>query len=195
MSFLKDSLYELLDVDGRLATTIKTLLLKPGVASRDYSKGKQHKYSPPLRFYLVVSVIFFLVFESFQHVYANVTVKSDSITELYSRAMFVLFPLFALIIRCFYRTSYYLGNLVFSMHMHSIAYVVLLLIGPLESIENLHVSLTLLQVLPSGYFIWYFYKAFKTMYQQSWGITLVKATAIYMIYMAVFGVVFDFLLE
>jgi hypothetical protein len=39
-----------------------------------------------------------------------------------------------------------------------------------------------------------FFSAFKTMYAQNWPVTLIKTAALYMIYMATFGVVFDVLL-
>jgi hypothetical protein len=58
---LKEMLHETLDIDGRLFTTIKTLLLKPGLLSQAYCDGKRVKYTPPLRMYLVMSIIFFLM--------------------------------------------------------------------------------------------------------------------------------------
>lgn len=190
-TFFKDAMHELLDIDGQLWLTIKTLLLKPGLASYEYGEGKRSKYTPPLRLYLVVSVVFFVIFSSFQHVYTRDISYSGSTTDLYSRAMFVLFPLFAFYIKCFYWKSYYLVNLVFSMHLHTVGYLALMIIGPLESLEESHVTFLYLQVLPTVYLLWYVFVAFKTMYCRTWPVTAVKTIAIYMVYMATFGIVFD----
>jgi hypothetical protein len=41
--------------------TIIPLLISPGKVSRDYIDGKRQRYSNPFRFYLTVSIIFFLI--------------------------------------------------------------------------------------------------------------------------------------
>lgn len=188
-------MHEILDIDGRLTMTIRTLLFKPGLAAYEISQGKRIKYTPALRLYLVSSLLFFLVFASFQNIYAAGSAGNSSTVEIYSRTMFVLFPLYALIINCFYRKSYYLSNLVFSIHIHSIVYLVLMIIGPLESIESKSESLVFVQLIPASYAVWYLLKAFKVMYKEPWWKTILKAMGVYFIYMATLGVVFDFVLS
>ena len=192
--FLRDSLHELLDIDGRLMLTIRTLLFKPGLASFEFAQGKKVKYTPPLRLYLVVSLLFFLVLGSFNNILPDGELRSQSTTETYSRIMFVLFPVFAMYVGVFFRQSYFLVNLVFSMHLHTIAYLALLLIGSLESMEQQSALFVLLQVFPAAYFIWYVLVAFKTMFQESILSTMVKSGAIYFVYMATLGLVFDVIL-
>lgn len=189
--FITNSLHELFDIDGRLGLTIKTLIFKPGKLSYDYSQGKRVKYTPALRIYLVISVLFFLLFSVFQGENNN-AIQSN--LDLYPKIMFLLFPFFALLTNCFYKTSYYLDNIVFSMHIHSIAYLLLAIVGPLEKFEQEHIGFTLLQVPAIVYFAWYFFTAFKIMYQESWWHTLLKTFAIYFLYMATLGLVFDQLL-
>ena len=192
--FLINSLHELFDVDGRLGLTLKTLVTRPGKLSYDFSQGKRVKYTPALRLYLAISVIFFLLFAAIQGSEGDALNIPASNFDLYPKAMFVLFPFFALLASAFFRASYFLHNLVFSMHIHSIAYVILALIGPLERLEQNHLVFTLLQIPAGVYFLWYFLVAFKTMYQQSWGHTVIKSFAIYFVYMAALGLVFDQLL-
>lgn len=194
LSFVGQSIHELLDIDGRLAVTLKTLLLKPGLASYEISQGKQVKYTPALRLYIISSLLFFLGFASFQSVYVADSSRYSSTVEIYSRTMFVLFPLYALFINCFYRKSYYLSNLVFSMHIHSIIYLVLLVIGPLESIESKSKYLVAVQLVPATYAVWYLLTAFKVMFREPWWKTILKAVGVYFIYMATLGVVFDYIL-
>lgn len=191
----KDMLHELLDIDGRLWFTLRTMLSKPGQLTYEFNQGKRVKYTPPLRLYLAISILFFILFSSIYQVYDPARPLTDSMSSYYSKAMFVLFPVFALIVQLFFRQSFYIGNLVFSMHLHSIVYLMLMIIAPLEAVEQSHLIFFLLQVPPTLYLIWYVFTAFKTVYQQNWWKTLGKASAVYIIYMAVLGVVFDVVLK
>lgn len=194
LSFVRQSIHEVLDIDGRLTLTIRTLLFKPGLASYEFSQGKKVKYTPALRLYLIFSLLFFLVFASFQNIYAADSTGHSSAVEVYSRTMFVLFPLYAFLISCFYRNSYYLSNLVFSIHIHSVVYLVLMIIGPLESIESKSETFVFIQLVPAAYAVWYLLTAFKVMFREPWWKTIFKSICVYFIYMAILGFVFDFVL-
>ena len=47
--------------DSKFWTTFIPLLIKPGKVSRDYIDGKRVRYANPFRFYLTISVLFFLI--------------------------------------------------------------------------------------------------------------------------------------
>ncbi len=47
--------------DSRIIRTLKVLLFKPGIISKEYVEGKRMRYANPFRFYLSVSIIFFLL--------------------------------------------------------------------------------------------------------------------------------------
>jgi len=51
---------DLTHADSRLWRTLGTLLVKPGVLTREFLAGRRARYLPPVRLYLVVSVVFFL---------------------------------------------------------------------------------------------------------------------------------------
>ncbi|RZS91974.1 DUF3667 domain-containing protein [Aquimarina brevivitae] len=51
--------------DSRLRHTIVALLFKPGKISKDYIQGQRAKYANPFRFYLSVSIIFFILYGFF----------------------------------------------------------------------------------------------------------------------------------
>lgn len=59
--FFSDFLEELLDVDSRVLRSLRLLFTKPGFLTSEYVKGRRVRYLPPLRIYLVASVLFFLV--------------------------------------------------------------------------------------------------------------------------------------
>lgn len=47
--------------DSRIMLTLRVLLFKPGKISKDYIQGKRMRYANPFRFYLSVSIVFFLL--------------------------------------------------------------------------------------------------------------------------------------
>ncbi|MFK8060590.1 MAG: DUF3667 domain-containing protein, partial [Polaribacter sp.] len=47
--------------DAKFWRTIIPLLIKPGKVTKDYVAGKRERYTNPFRFYLTVSIIFFLI--------------------------------------------------------------------------------------------------------------------------------------
>lgn len=55
-----DAWQELSGYDGRIAATLRGLL-HPGQLTRDYLAGRRAHYLPPLRVYLTVSILYFLV--------------------------------------------------------------------------------------------------------------------------------------
>lgn len=54
-----DAWQELSGYDGRIAATIRGLL-RPGYLTREYIAGRRARYLSPVRFYLIVSVVYFL---------------------------------------------------------------------------------------------------------------------------------------
>jgi hypothetical protein len=48
-------------VDGKVAQTFRLLLTRPGVLTAEYISGKRARFLPPLRLYLLCSVLFFLI--------------------------------------------------------------------------------------------------------------------------------------
>lgn len=191
MLIAKEMLHELLDIDNKLWITLKTLITKPGKLTKEFSQGKRAKYTPPLRLYLVISIVFFILFTGIYEVYGNSQNMASSMGEYYAKAMFVLFPVFALLIHVFFRKSFYIYNLVFSMHIHSVVYLCLIIIAPLEAFERTYPMLLFLQLPPVIYLIWYVFTAFKTVFDETWRLTLIKSSVIYLIYMGALGIVFD----
>jgi Protein of unknown function (DUF3667) len=59
--FLKEFLFSLINYDSRLWRTIKDLLFKPGTITKNYVSGKRLSYSNPFRFFLSVSIVYFLI--------------------------------------------------------------------------------------------------------------------------------------
>jgi hypothetical protein len=59
--FIHEAAGEFLLWDGKLATTFRLLLAKPGELTREYLAGRRARYLSPLRLYLTCSVLFFAI--------------------------------------------------------------------------------------------------------------------------------------
>lgn len=59
--FFNEFFASIFSYDSRLRHTIVALLFSPGKISKDYIEGKRVRYANPFRFYLSVSIIFFII--------------------------------------------------------------------------------------------------------------------------------------
>ncbi len=56
---LHDVWHEVLHIDGKLLVTARVLLSRPGFLTCEYFAGRRAQYVPPLRLYLIFSLIYF----------------------------------------------------------------------------------------------------------------------------------------
>jgi hypothetical protein len=59
--FVSEALEDLTHADSRLWQTLIALLFRPGFLTREFLAGRRVRYLPPVRLYLVLSVLFFLI--------------------------------------------------------------------------------------------------------------------------------------
>lgn len=59
--FVRETTEDLTHADSRLWQTLIALLFRPGFLTREFLEGRRVRYLPPIRLYLVVSVIFFII--------------------------------------------------------------------------------------------------------------------------------------
>jgi hypothetical protein len=178
-------LKETLDIDGRAYRTLRTLLLQPGVLTREYLAGKRRSYTPPLRLYLVISVAFFVLaawladqgvlLEQGQTREADAATQARFMSEILPRLMFVLLPAFALIIKIFEPRRLYFDHLIFSVHLHSAAYVVLALMLPMENVASAHWAPLAGQIILLGYFLVYLVIGMRRVYGAKWPVAATKS--------------------
>lgn len=60
-ALIRDLLEDVLDLDSRFIRTLKPLLLHPGRLTRDYLDGRRFRYVPPMRLYILTSMVFFIL--------------------------------------------------------------------------------------------------------------------------------------
>ncbi|MDH7445090.1 DUF3667 domain-containing protein [Aquimarina sp. 2201CG14-23] len=80
--FFNEFFASIFSYDSRLRHTIVGLLFKPGIVSKDYVEGKRIKYANPFRFYLSVSILFFIISGLFIDFESVIPQKNDQNKEL-----------------------------------------------------------------------------------------------------------------
>lgn len=61
LELVRDFIGDLFELDSRIWRSLAPLLFRPGVLTLEYLSGRRVRYSPPLRMYLVLSLLFFVV--------------------------------------------------------------------------------------------------------------------------------------
>ena len=56
---LHEGVHEFAHLDGKIFQTLDLLLFKPGELTAEFFRGRRARYIPPLRLYLVCSLLFF----------------------------------------------------------------------------------------------------------------------------------------
>jgi len=188
---LGELLTELLDFDGRMLASLRLLLIRPGFLSHEYINGRRLSYTPPVRMYLVISLVFFFVLPSIlpESTLNNPAHKVS--VDQYSQAMFVLLPLFALVLKGFYRRSYYMAHLVFTVHLFSAMFIILAIMLPMEVAADRYIVVLLLQVILLIYMLAYFVIALRINYQESWLKSSFKCFALLLIFMSMIAIAIE----
>lgn len=192
---VRDLLRETFEVDGRAFRTLRTLFLQPGTLTSEFLAGRRRAYTPPLRLYIVISVVFFIIaawlaqqgvlLESGQSIDTDAPGQAQFLSDDLPRLMFLLLPIFALLLKIATPGRLYFDHLIFSLHLHSAAYVVLALMLPLEHVPHwLPIGA---QVLLFVYLLSYFVIAVRRVYATSWVVAIAKSLAVLFAYLVVFS--------
>ncbi|HTX06028.1 MAG TPA: DUF3667 domain-containing protein [Steroidobacteraceae bacterium] len=237
--FVGEAFEDLTHADSRLWKTLTALLFRPGFLTREFLDGHRVRYLPPVRLYLVLSVLFFLVVALTPQaatIQQPVVVQKGSEITLtpfgvgtvdaaraqqicarfgYSgplaqrfnancakalsadredlrndflhnagRALFLLLPLLALVMKVLYRRPlrHYVEHLLFLVHNHAFLFLVLGLYALVIGLGPAWLRPILRPVL--WIYIWvYFYASMLRVYRQGWLLTATKFGALFCAYL------------
>jgi hypothetical protein len=203
--FFHDLTHELLHVDGKIFTSVRLLLLRPGLLSREWFEGRRARYISPIRLYLIFSVLFFAVSaigssldvnitpldrdemanapESVKRAIADPRGVADRVGQWIPRAIFVLVPMFAVIVSAVTRSAgrNYPQDLYFAFHTHAAVFAFLAVSTLLQKSGN-EVLEGLLEVLGFAYVPWYLVVGLRTAYGGSWRRAVARAAIVGTVY-------------
>ena len=188
---LGELLTELVDFDGRMLVSLRLLLTRPGVLSYEYTNGRRRSYTSPIRMYLVISLVFFFVLPL---ILPDPTVSNTAnqiAVDAYSRAMFLLLPIFALVLKAFYRQTFYLSNVVFVLYLCSALFIVFAVMLSIEVAADRYIAVMLLQFVLLVYMGAYFVIALRVNFRESWLKSSLKFFALFIIYASMVALMID----
>jgi hypothetical protein len=191
-SLVGDILRETFELDGRSALTLRTLFRRPGVLTEEFLAGRRRTYTSPLRLYLAISILFFvlaawgaqsgLLLEPGQDPGLDAAIQAGFLSEDLPRLMFVLLPVFALLLKIVYLGRLYFDHLIFSLHLHSAAYVIFAMILPFEALASRQPIPVIMQFALLGYLLVYFVMAVRRVYSSGWLTVALKSAFVLFVY-------------
>ena len=149
---LHEGFHEFAHLDqSKVAQTLKLLLIKPGELTAELLRGRRVRYIPPVRLYLVCSLLFFALAAWTRSPFITIQMTKDDVandaereetkrqtverlehlreqmTHNTPRAMFVLMPVFGLLSWGLYRRAqpYYVAHLYYAIHFHAFVFLML----------------------------------------------------------------------
>ena len=192
---------ETFEVDGRAASTVKTLFCHPGMLTVEFLAGRRVAYSPPLRLYLVFSIVFFVLVAWFASSgilrepgadpVFDAAVQARFLSDDLPTLMFLLLPVFALLMKVVYWKRLYFDHLIFSLHLHCAAYVALAIMLPLEVVATRHIILVLVQVVVFVSFLAYFIIAVHRVYRSGWLAVVLQSAFVLLLYIIIVSVAIE----
>jgi hypothetical protein len=196
-----DVVREAFDVDGRAARTIKALFRHPGFLTHEFLAGRRRAYTTPLRLYLVISVVSFVLIawmasrgvllEQGQDLEHDAAQQARFMSEDLPSLMFVLLPAFALLLKFVISGRLYFDHLIFSLHLHSATYVMLVLLIPFENLAADQPLALIIQVALLSYFFAYFCMAMRRVYGTNWLGTIARVLAVFFGYLMIVSVMVE----
>ena len=200
-ALLSETVSEAVDLDGRAFRTVKTLFRHPGRLTEEFLAGRRRTYTSPLRLYLFISVSFFilmawvaargLLLEHGQTVFADAPVQAQFMSDQMPKLMFLLLPVFALMLKAVFPRRLYLDHRIRSVHLHCAAFVVLAVMLPVEKVASENLPALILQVTMLLYFVVYLLMSLRRVYSISWLQSVGRSVAVLFGYLVVFSVLIE----
>lgn len=191
-SFLQHFLNDYFTFDSKIVRSFRPLLFKPGFLTTEFLNGRRVRYIPPLRMYLFVSILFFLLL-SLQ----TTSIESPNAEDMFwdnffdrhlPRIFFVLLPLFALILHVLYarvKDTGYIRHFVFALHFHAFTFILVIVYLVLTNLlKALNVSWlnAVFAASVAPVLVLYLFAAIRKVYQQSFAKSLLKVVILLLSY-------------
>jgi hypothetical protein len=143
-SFFEQFMGDYFTFDSKIMRSLVPLLVRPGWLTLEYLRGRRASYIPPLRMFIFLSVIFFLIFgwSASGGETSGVTVdelqdrvKWDNFfASVLPKLFFIFLPLFALLVHLFYRDrpANFIKPFILSAHFHAFVFMAFTIYGLLS---------------------------------------------------------------
>jgi Protein of unknown function (DUF3667) len=105
------------------------------------------------------------------------------------KVLFILLPLFALLLKVFFKKSnlFYVDHAIHSIHLHSFLFIIILFSSWFLKLPLMGMILNVFSFIVFILTCFYFTLSFKNVYQNTWGITIIKQLFLFSIYFICFS--------
>jgi hypothetical protein len=182
------------------------LLTRPGFLTREYFAGRRARYISPIRLYLIFSVAYFAVAAVSPTTGFHLKVTNDDVAELRKlgfeneaeveraattalttwapRTMFILVPVFALLVKLVTRRSRhnYPQHLYFALHLHAAAFALLAIATLARYARPFGWTTEIIQAAALAWLVVYVVMAFRRAYEGTAARAIVRAAVVSVIY-------------
>lgn len=163
--------------DSKIVRSLRPLLFKPGFLTLEYIAGRRVRYIPPLRMFIFLSIVFFLLLS------LSSTNKISSVDESLlginwdhffesrlPKLFFVLLPLFALLVSALYKKQQkgLLTHFLFALHFHASVFLLGIIYYLISRVGIALGGLWINQIALASigvYVAFYLWKALKEVYE------------------------------
>lgn len=189
-SFIKHFLGDYFTFDSKIFKSVSPLLIKPGFLTTEFVAGRRVRYITPLRLYIFISILFFLMIRWFSPDTSQSPESNewDKYFGLYlPRLFFVLLPLFALIMWLLHskKNWSFVTHFVFSIHVHAFLFLsgsLYLLISEIFDRLSLQVVNWALAFIMLLWWLTYLFIAQKRVYALNTGKTIIRFLLLLLLY-------------
>lgn len=198
--FILDFLGDYFTFDSLIIRSVRPLLFNPGFLTKEFIAGRRVRYIPPLRMFIFISIVFFLVLGPVEQTgQIEGTEESEFLDSYFNvwfpRLFFLLLPLFALFLYMLFRKPgrFYLTHFIFSVHLHAFIFVLLTIMVVLidyifpTSVFLSQWSLIITVFLLEGYLL----IALRKVYEQRWWMTTFKLILLNVMYIISVMIIFS----
>jgi hypothetical protein len=187
-----DLISQAFNLDGRLLRTVRVFALRPGELTSEVVAGRRVAYTPPLRMYLAVSVLYFL-FAAWATAQGMIEPDSELIDrelqealfrEYIPRLMVFLVPMFALLLKALYWRRLYFDHQIHALHLHTAYFLYLIPSTALEGVGRSHpIAASITGGVLFLYMLWYFAASLREVYGTGWVSATLKMLLLFFSYL------------
>ncbi|MEP0985835.1 DUF3667 domain-containing protein [Ekhidna sp.] len=198
--FILDFLGDYFTFDSLIIRSFRPLLFNPGFLTKEFIAGRRVRYIPPLRMFIFISIIFFLILGPVEQTGQIERTEEAEFLDSYfnvwfPRLFFLLLPLFALFLYMLFRKPgrFYLTHFIFSVHLHAFIFVLLtIMVVLIDYIFPTSVFLSQWSLIITVFLLeLYLLIALKKVYEQRWLTTTFKLILLNIMYIISVMIIFS----
>jgi hypothetical protein len=192
---LHEAADEFLHLDGKILTTVKLLIAKPGQLTRELVEGRRARYVSPLRLYITFSVLYFFLFavvpgareRAIRVTRTEGAITTNAPAETFNKfadsflnrlphvVLTIMTPIFAVLTFIVYRSRqpFFFAHLYYSLHIHAFMFLIGSVALPAGRAGTV---VAMVVAIP------YHFLALRRFFGERWGKTFAKGIAIAALY-------------